>query len=68
MYRWILGIIRVVSVARSRFLIMKADRRAAMSAFLDIALSLLPIYFMWQIQLSTKLKAGICGLMSLGLL
>ena len=40
----------------------------AMSAFLDICLSLLPIYILSKLQLSTKIKIGICGLMSLGLL
>lgn len=40
--------------------------QGAISVFLDLALSVLPIYCMWKIQMSWRRKAAICGIMSLG--
>ena len=37
-------------------------------AFLDLALALLPITIMWNLQLSRKKKVGICAIMGLGVL
>lgn len=37
-------------------------------AFIDLALALLPITIMWNLQISLKKKFGICGLMGLGVL
>lgn len=40
----------------------------AVSVFCDWALASLPIVFMWKLQMSIRLKAGICVLMGLGFL
>lgn len=37
-------------------------------AFIDLALALLPITIMWNLQFSPSKKFGICGLMGLGVL
>ena len=37
-------------------------------AFLDIALALLPVTIMWNLQLSLKKKVGLCAIMGLGVL
>ena len=37
-------------------------------AFLDLALALLPITIMWNLQLSLRKKVGICAIMGLGVL
>ena len=46
----------------------RLKKLAVVSIVLDLILSGLPIYYMWKIQLSWKVKAGICGLMSLGVM
>lgn len=40
----------------------------AVSVFCDWALASLPVVFMWKLQMSVKLKAGICALMGMGFL
>ena len=40
----------------------------AVAVLCDWTLASLPIVFMWNLQMSTKLKAGICLLMSMGFL
>lgn len=42
--------------------------RIAVSVFCDWALASLPIVFMWNLQMSIKLKVGICVLMGMGFL
>ena len=46
----------------------KLNLHVAISVFLDLVLSGLPIYCMWKIQMSWKSKIAIGGLMSLGVL
>lgn len=50
------------------FLLLTQLNVAGYLAFLDIALALLPITIMWNLQLSLKKKVGICALMGLGVL
>ena len=40
----------------------------AASAFSDLLLAMLPIVFLWDIQITFKVKIGICCLMGLGVL
>ena len=40
----------------------------AVAVLCDWTLASLPIVFLWNLQMSTKLKAGICILMSMGFL
>lgn len=42
--------------------------RTAVAVFCDWALASLPIVFMWNLQMSLRLKAGICVLMGMGFL
>ncbi|CAD6567800.1 MAG: hypothetical protein ASARMPRED_001148 [Alectoria sarmentosa] len=42
------------------------DYNGAVSVFCDWALASLPIVFMWNLQMSIKLKVGICVLMGMG--
>ena len=37
-------------------------------AFLNLALALLPITIIWNLQLSLKKKVGLCAVMGLGVL
>jgi hypothetical protein len=38
----------------------------AIAAATDIILSILPVIFLWRVQISLKIKLGVCGLMALG--
>ncbi|KAL6716583.1 hypothetical protein ACLMJK_006150 [Lecanora helva] len=40
--------------------------QGAVSVVLDLLLSAFPIYCLWTIQMSLRIKAAICGIMSLG--
>lgn len=40
----------------------------AVAIFCDWLLALLPIAFLWDIQMNLKIKASICALMGLGVL
>lgn len=42
------------------------DFNGAISAFCDWVLATLPIVFLWNIQMSSRIKAGICCLMGMG--
>lgn len=42
--------------------------RIAVAVLCDWTLASLPIVFMWNLQMSVKLKAGICFLMGMGFL
>ena len=41
---------------------------AAAAALIDLMLAFLPIYFLWDVQISTRVKLGICCLTGLGVL
>ena len=41
---------------------------SAVSAFIDFVLALLPIVFLWNVQMKKNMKIGICILMGLGFL
>lgn len=43
-------------------------RSLAVAVFCDWALASLPIVFMWNLQMSLRLKAGVCVLMGMGFL
>lgn len=49
---------------------MRANNNLAEAAMTlwDFVLATLPIVFLWDIRISLKIKAGICGLMGLGVL
>ena len=38
----------------------------AIAAGTDITLSVLPFVFLWKIQISRRVKVGVCGIMALG--
>ena len=38
------------------------------SVFSDLVCSLLPVVVLWNVQISTKLKFAVCGLMAMGLM
>lgn len=40
----------------------------ATSCFCDLTLALLPIVFLWNVQISFRIKAGICIIMGIGIL
>ena len=46
----------------------KADAILAAAALIDLMLSCLPIYFLWDVQISVRVKLGICCLTGLGVL
>ena len=44
------------------------DRNVVVLILCDIALAILPIAFLWKVQISIRTKVGICCLLSVGLL
>jgi hypothetical protein len=40
--------------------------QGSIAAFTDFTLATLPIYFLWEIQIITRVKIAICGIMALG--
>ena len=44
------------------------DVHAVISIISDFVLAIFPIFILWKVQISTRIKAGLCGLMSLGLM
>ncbi len=45
-----------------------ADTMSAVSALCDWILATLPVVFVWNIQMKTRVKVGICVLMGMGYL
>ncbi len=45
-----------------------ADTLSAVSALCDWILATLPVVFVWNMQMTTRVKVGICVLMGMGYL
>ena len=46
--------------------ILTLTLQVAVAVASDLILSILPIYCLWKSQVSLRIKAAVCGLMSLG--
>ena len=82
MRRFVLSIFEVVSVMLSVSMYMYSESpepfktsvqlsrylNIATSAFTDLLLALLPVYFLWDVQISFRNKLSICCLTGLGML
>ena len=48
--------------------ILRLTSQLGVSVTADFILSILPVYCLWKIQLTLRIKVAVCGLMSLGVL
>lgn len=51
-----------------RFLVAVANGPEAYSSFTDLVLALFPILIIWKLKMETRIKLGLIGVMSLGVL
>lgn len=47
---------------------MKADWKQVIAILCDFTLAILPTFYLWNVQMSPRIKFGICCLMGVGVM